>query len=72
MCVQAELARDVKNELEATLRTLSGKEKGQKGKAPRGAARRKMWEDLKLLRKECVELPSTRIHATNLSTRIRH
>ncbi|OBZ66935.1 DNA polymerase alpha-associated DNA helicase A [Grifola frondosa] len=49
---QAALAKDVKNELEATLDALSGKGKGAKGKAPRGAERRKMWEEVKALRKE--------------------
>jgi hypothetical protein len=43
----------VKNELEATLNVLSGKGKGVKGKGPRGAERRKMWDDVKALRKEC-------------------
>ncbi|KAF7968001.1 hypothetical protein HWV62_32200 [Athelia sp. TMB] len=50
-CGQAALARDVKAELEATLATLSGKGKG-KGKPPRGAERRKMWDEVKALRKE--------------------
>ncbi|EPS95334.1 hypothetical protein FOMPIDRAFT_1132627 [Fomitopsis schrenkii] len=49
---QAELARDVKQELEKTLDLLSGKGKGAKGKGPRGAERRKMWEEVKALRKE--------------------
>ncbi|KAH9946114.1 P-loop containing nucleoside triphosphate hydrolase protein [Epithele typhae] len=49
---QAILTKDVKNELEATLNTLSGKGKGGKGKAPRGIERKKMWEDVKALRKE--------------------
>ncbi|KAI0685178.1 AAA domain-containing protein [Cytidiella melzeri] len=49
---QAALARDVKVELEAVLDLLSGKGKGAKGKAPRGAERRKMWEEVKTLRKE--------------------
>ncbi|KAF5352066.1 hypothetical protein D9758_009403 [Tetrapyrgos nigripes] len=52
---QAALAKDVKNELEATLGVLSGKGKGAgkgaKGK-PRGAERKKMWEEVKALRKE--------------------
>jgi hypothetical protein len=48
------LAKDVKNELEETLAVLSGKGKGTKGKKPRGAERKKMWEDVKALRKECV------------------
>ncbi|KAF9045486.1 P-loop containing nucleoside triphosphate hydrolase protein [Panaeolus papilionaceus] len=49
---QAALARDVKEELEATLGVLSGKGKGAKGKAPRGAERKKLWDDVKALRKE--------------------
>jgi len=53
---QAALARDVKDELETVLGVLSGKGKGVKGKGPRGAERRKMWDDVKALRKECVLL----------------
>ncbi|KDQ50200.1 hypothetical protein JAAARDRAFT_186433 [Jaapia argillacea MUCL 33604] len=49
---QAALAKDVKNELEAALGTLSGKGKGAKGKAPRGLERKKLWEEVKALRKE--------------------
>ncbi|KAF8186355.1 P-loop containing nucleoside triphosphate hydrolase protein, partial [Pholiota molesta] len=49
---QAALARDVKDELETTLGILSGKGKGVKGKGPRGAERRKMWDEVKALRKE--------------------
>ena len=49
---QAILAKDVKNELEAALDTLAGKGKGAKGKAPRGPERRKMWEEIKALRRE--------------------
>ncbi|KAL7283392.1 hypothetical protein ACG7TL_002822 [Trametes sanguinea] len=49
---QAMLAKDVKNELEATLAALAGKGKGAKGKAPRGAERKKMWEEVRALRKE--------------------
>ncbi|CAA7266201.1 unnamed protein product [Cyclocybe aegerita] len=49
---QAALARDVKEELETTLGILSGKGKGAKGKAPRGAERRKLWDEVKALRKE--------------------
>ena len=52
MASQAALARDVKDELETTLGILSGKGKGVKGKGPRGAERRKMWDDVKALRKE--------------------
>lgn len=50
--LQAALARDVKDELETVLGVLSGKGKGVKGKGPRGAERRKMWDDVKALRKE--------------------
>ncbi|CDO68285.1 hypothetical protein BN946_scf184799.g12 [Trametes cinnabarina] len=49
---QAQLAKDVKAELEAALDTLAGKGKGAKGKAPRGAERKKMWEEVRALRKE--------------------
>ncbi|KAI0647054.1 P-loop containing nucleoside triphosphate hydrolase protein [Trametes meyenii] len=49
---QAVLAKDVKNELEAALDVLSGKGKGAKGKAPRGLERKKMWEEVRALRKE--------------------
>ncbi|PPQ95376.1 hypothetical protein CVT26_008221 [Gymnopilus dilepis] len=49
---QAALARDVKDELETALGVLSGKGKGAKGKAPRGTERKKMWEEVKALRKE--------------------
>ncbi|KAF7293044.1 AAA domain-containing protein [Mycena indigotica] len=50
---QAILAKDVKNELETALSTLSGK---GKGKPPRGAERRKMWDEVKALRKELSTL----------------
>ena len=50
--LKAILAKDVKNELEAALDTLSGKGKGAKGKAPRGLERRKMWDEVRALRKE--------------------
>ncbi|KAI8998635.1 P-loop containing nucleoside triphosphate hydrolase protein [Trametes punicea] len=49
---QAALAKDVKQELEAALDVLAGKGKGAKGKAPRGAERKKMWEEVRALRKE--------------------
>ncbi|PFH51125.1 hypothetical protein AMATHDRAFT_143203 [Amanita thiersii Skay4041] len=49
---QASLAKDVKNELEETLAILSGKGKGAKGKKPRGVERKKLWDDVKALRKE--------------------
>lgn len=48
------MAKDVKNELEAALDVLSGKGKGAKGKAPRGVERKKMWEEVRALRKESV------------------
>lgn len=51
-CSQAALAKDVKTELETALDVLSGKGKGGKGKAPRGLERKKMWEEVKALRKE--------------------
>ncbi|KAG6860240.1 hypothetical protein C0995_013786 [Termitomyces sp. Mi166 len=50
--LKAALAKDVKNELEETLAVLSGKGKGTKGKRPRGAERKKLWDDVKALRKE--------------------
>lgn len=46
------MAKDVKNELEAALGVLSGKGKGTKGKGPRGLERKKMWDDVRALRKE--------------------
>ncbi|KAJ7074075.1 AAA domain-containing protein [Mycena amicta] len=46
---QAILAKDVKVEIEAALSMLSGK---GKSKMPRGAERRKMWDEVKALRKE--------------------
>lgn len=53
---QAALAKDVKNELEATLGLLSGKGKAAKGKGPRGAERKNLWDDVKALRKESVAI----------------
>ena len=53
---EAALAKDAKNELEATLNLLSGKGKGSKGKAPRGPERKKLWEEVKALRREYVLL----------------
>ncbi|KAK0223853.1 P-loop containing nucleoside triphosphate hydrolase protein [Armillaria fumosa] len=49
---QAALAKDVKSELEATLSILSGKGKSTKGKRPKGAERKKLWDEVKALRKE--------------------
>ena len=46
----------MKNELEATMNVLSGKGKGAKGKAPRGLERKKMWEEVRALRKEYASL----------------
>ncbi|KAL1691488.1 P-loop containing nucleoside triphosphate hydrolase protein [Schizophyllum commune] len=48
----AALAKDVKAELETALGVLSGKGKGAKAKAPRGLERKKMWDEVKALRKE--------------------
>lgn len=47
---QAALVRDVKAELETTLSVLSGKGKGIK--SPRGLERKRMWEEVRELRKE--------------------
>ncbi|KAJ3509315.1 hypothetical protein NMY22_g16336 [Coprinellus aureogranulatus] len=49
---QAALVKDIKQEIEDTMGTLSGKGKGAKGKAPRGLERKKMWEEVRALRKE--------------------
>lgn len=49
---QAALAKDVKSELEATLNILSGKGKSAKGKRPKGAERKMLWDEVKALRKE--------------------
>jgi hypothetical protein len=51
---QAALAKDVKAELDAALGTLAGKGKGKGAKKLRGLERKKMWEDVRALRKECV------------------
>ena len=42
----------MKAELENALGILSGKGKGAKGKPPRGLERKKMWEEVRALRKE--------------------
>jgi DNA polymerase alpha-associated DNA helicase A len=47
---EAALARDVKAELETALGVLSGKRKG--GKMLRGPERKRMWEEVRTLRKE--------------------
>lgn len=57
MGCKAALVKDIKQEIEDTMGTLSGKGKGAKGKAPRGLERKKMWEEVRALRKECVPLP---------------
>ncbi|TCD62127.1 hypothetical protein EIP91_007302 [Steccherinum ochraceum] len=49
---QAALARDVKIELDNVLGTLSGKAKGSKGKRPKRPERKKLWEEVRSLRKE--------------------
>ncbi|KAF9494344.1 P-loop containing nucleoside triphosphate hydrolase protein [Pleurotus eryngii] len=49
---QAALAKDIKNEIDAAMGFLTGKGKGVKGKGPRGAERKKLWEEVKALRKE--------------------
>lgn len=51
---QAALAKDVKAELDAALGILAGKGKGKGAKKPRGLERKKMWEDVRALRKEWV------------------
>jgi len=58
---KAALAKDVKAELEAALGVLSGRGKGAKGKTPRGLERKKMWEEVRALRKEYVvaSIPKT-------------
>jgi len=58
---KAALAKDVKAELEAALGVLSGRGKGVKGKTPRGLERKKMWEEVRALRKEymIVSKPKT-------------
>lgn len=49
---QAALAKDVKAEIDAALDVLAGKGKGKGSKRPRGLERKKMWEDVRALRKE--------------------
>ncbi|KAJ6625053.1 AAA domain-containing protein [Mycena sp. CBHHK59/15] len=49
---QGSAGKRCQNELETALGVLSGKGKGVKGKGPRGAERRKMWDEVKALRKE--------------------
>ncbi|KAJ7201078.1 P-loop containing nucleoside triphosphate hydrolase protein, partial [Mycena pura] len=65
---QALLAKDVKNELETALGVLSGKGKGVKGKTPRGAERRKMWDEVKALRKEYRQREGGVVNAVVLAT----
>jgi DNA polymerase alpha-associated DNA helicase A len=47
--LKAALVKDVKQELEAALETLSGKGEGAKGRPPLGAERRKLWEEVTAL-----------------------
>ncbi|KAG8845639.1 hypothetical protein FRB96_002307 [Tulasnella sp. 330] len=50
---ESQIAKDVKEELETMLNTLAGKGKGGgKGRRPKGAERRKMWDEVRELRKE--------------------
>ena len=49
----------MKDELEAALGILSGKGKGAKGKSPRGLERKKMWGEVRELRKEYMEVSLT-------------
>ena len=48
---EAALAKDVKKEIEDVMGQLTGK--GKKGRV-KGAERKKMWEEVRELRKECV------------------
>lgn len=65
------MAKDVKNELEAALDVLSGKGKGAKGKGPRGMERKKMWEEVRALRKEYVLLQLACFNTTYVGYRYR-
>lgn len=58
---KAALAKDVKAELEAALGVLTGKGKGVKGKSPRGLERKKMWEEVRALRKEYIIVSAPKI-----------
>lgn len=49
---QAALAKDVKKELQAMWDSLNGKGRGAKANRPRGLERKKMWDDVRALRKE--------------------
>jgi DNA polymerase alpha-associated DNA helicase A len=49
---ESALAKDVKKDLETAMSSLSGKGKGRL----KGAERRKMWDEVKELRKECAIL----------------
>lgn len=48
---QAQLVNDIKKEIEGIMSSLAG---GPKGKRVRGAERKKMWDEVKELRKELV------------------
>ncbi|KAG2007100.1 DNA helicase [Coprinopsis cinerea AmutBmut pab1-1] len=72
---QAALVKDIKQELEGYLNVLTGKGGGKaakgtaaaanasKGGRPRGAERKKMWEEVKALRKEFRQRESTIVHS---------
>ncbi|THH10425.1 hypothetical protein EW145_g1317 [Phellinidium pouzarii] len=49
---QAALLKDVQTEISDSLLLIAGKAKTQKGRKPRGDERRKLWNDIKELRKE--------------------
>ena len=65
---KAALAKDVKAELEAALGVLSGRGKGAKGKTPRGLERKKMWEEVRALRKEYVVVSTTKASPDVITT----
>jgi DNA polymerase alpha-associated DNA helicase A len=46
---EAQLANDVKKEIETLMTSLTG---GSKGKRVKGAERKKIWDEVKILRKE--------------------
>lgn len=57
---ESALAKDVKKDLEAAMNSLSGKGKGRL----KGPERRKMWDEVKELRKECAIFVTARIRIT--------